>query len=171
MRKIGVVLCTAAVTFGLAALSRAPWSPPGADEARLRMSWRMDVTVRENCRTRTSDELASLPVHMRTPEVCTPVEASYALVTSLNGAPPDTLALTRGGVKGDRPLFVLQERVLEPGRHAIEMTLERHTASGSEVLAMLDERLTMRKGEVQLVTLDAAGRLVVRSPDVQPSDR
>lgn len=162
MRVIGIVLCTTAVALSIAALSRAPYTPPGAGDAVLRMSWRMDVTTRENCRARTAEELATLPVHMRTAEVCTPVEASYAIVTSLNGAAADTLALTRGGVKGDRPLIVLEERVLDPGLYDIELSLERHTANGSEVLARLDGRLALRPGEVQLVTLNSAGMFVVR---------
>lgn len=167
MRPLWMLLCSVALVLPIVALARAPsYTPPGATDAMLRFSWRMDVTLRENCRTRTAAELEALPVHMRTPEECTPLPATYALITRVANAAPDTLYLVRGGVKGDRPLFVLEERTLQAGDHRVRITLQRSTATGVEVLASLDSTLTLREGEVQLVTLDGNGRMVVRSAPV-----
>ncbi|HSJ09907.1 MAG TPA: hypothetical protein VK928_08325, partial [Longimicrobiales bacterium] len=105
----------------------------------------------------------ALPVHMRTPEVCTKDEATYVLVTRIDGAAPDTVHLLRGGVKGDRPLFVLEERVLPPGVHRVGVELQRITAEGTESMAALDTELALTPGGIVLVTLDAADRLVVRN--------
>lgn len=159
-----MILCTAATTVMIAGLARAPYyTPPGAGDAMLRFSWRMSVTARENCRPRTPAELDALPVHMRTPEVCTRDSARYALITTIDDAAPDTVHLLRGGVKGDRPLFVLEERTLPPGRHRVRIELLRMSSAGVEILGEIDEVLTLEEGAIRLITLDLAGRLVLRS--------
>ncbi|HSJ10414.1 MAG TPA: hypothetical protein VK928_10885, partial [Longimicrobiales bacterium] len=160
MKFARVILASAALTLPVAALSRAPWTPPGADTATLRFSWRMSVKAQENCRARTQEELDALPVHMRTPEVCTRDDAAYVLVTRIDDTTPDTVHLLRGGVKGDRPLFVLEERVLPPGVHRVGVELQRITTEGAESMAALDTELELRPGGIALVTLDAADRLV-----------
>jgi hypothetical protein len=158
MKRVWIALCTAALTLPVAALARAPYSPPGAVDAGLRFSWRMSVSAKENCRPRTPAELAALPIHMRTPEVCTRDVASYALITRIDDITADTIQLVRGGVKGDRPLFVLEERTLSPGRHRVRVHLERMATSGTEILAALDTVLSMDAGAVQLITLESEAR-------------
>jgi hypothetical protein len=61
-------------------------------------------------------------------------------------------------VKGDRPLFVLEERTLSPGRHRVRVHLERMATSGTEILAALDTVLSMDAGAVQLITLESEAR-------------
>lgn len=156
---VRIAVCTAALLIFLAALSRAPYTPRGAEAALLRFSWRMSVTARENCRPRTEAELAVLPVHMRTPEVCTGDRATYFLLIRIDSAAPDTVQLSRGGMKGDRPLFVLEERGLTPGRHRVRVGVHRSGETGpDELLASLDTVLTLRPSGVQLVTLGTDGR-------------
>jgi hypothetical protein len=163
MRLLWMLLATAALTLPFAALTRAPWTPPGADDAVLRLSWRMSITARGNCRQRTQTELDALPAHMRAPEVCAADTSTYVVITRLNDTRPDTLQLLRGGVKGDRPLFVLEDRRLPPGRHAVGIRLLRLGDDGAEVLTSLDTTLSLVSGSIALVTLDAGGRkLIVR---------
>jgi hypothetical protein len=164
MRPVAIVLLTALLTLVIAALARAPYTPPRSDDAILRFSWRMSVSARENCRPRTQAELDALPVHMRTPEECTRDVARYVLVTRIDGLPVDTVELFRGGVKGDRPIFVLTERTLAPGLHRVHVDLERLTGAGTEALAALDTTLAMHAGAVQLIVFDPdSGRLTARS--------
>jgi hypothetical protein len=165
MRFLHGALCTAVLTLVIAAFARAPYTPPGSDDARIRFSWRMSIAARESCRPRTPAELDALPVHMRTPEICTRDVARYTLITRVGDVGADTIHLVRGGVKGDRPLFVLEERTLSPGAHRIRVDLER-TTDVTEVLATLDTTLVMESGAVQLITLDdtEGRRLVARSP-------
>src|SRR5688572_30286623 len=127
MKAVRMLLCTALLLLPIAALSRAPWTPPGAHDAVLRFSWRMGVSGERTCRARTQQELDRLPVHMRTPAICTVTAASYLLVTQLDDAVADTTPLLRGGVKGDRPLFVLQERTLQPGERSVSVAILRVT--------------------------------------------
>jgi hypothetical protein len=166
MRPVLAVLWTAAATAAIAAAARAPYSPPGADDAVLRFSWRMTIDAMENCRRRTAEELEALPAHMRAPELCTRDAATYRLIRRIGELPPDTVHLVRGGAKGDRPVYVLEERALPAGRHRVRVDLERSTSAGVEVLAALDTVLALREGRVQLVTLDAESRrLVARSAE------
>jgi hypothetical protein len=163
VRRARLLAVTVLLTLPFAALTRAPYTAPGADTAVLRFSWRMSVSADERCRVRTPAELEALPAHMRTPQVCEREEASYVLITRIDDAPGDTLQLVRGGVKGDRPLFVLRERPLPAGRHRVRVAIERQDASGSAVtLGALDTTLVLETGRVRLVTLDAEGRLHVR---------
>jgi hypothetical protein len=169
MKALRIIIASALLTLPIALFARAPYTPPGAQDAVLRFSWRMTVTGAENCRQRTQAELDALPVHMRTLEECSRDRAGYVLVTRLDDGPADTLQLLRGGVKGDRPLFVLKERRLAPGMHHVTVELQRivgSTAGAREasVLARLDTTLLLQAGRVQLVTLDEAGRnLLVRT--------
>jgi hypothetical protein len=163
MRLLWMLLATAALTLPFAALTRAPWTPPGADDAVLRLSWRMSITARGTCRPRTQAELDAQPVHMRTPEVCASDTSTYVVITRLDDSRPDTLQLLRGGMKGDRPLFVLEDRRLTPGRHALGIRLLRVGDDGTEVLTSLDTTLVLESGRIALVTLDAgATRLIMR---------
>lgn len=166
MTRLRILLATAALTLPIAALARAPaYTAPGADHALIRFSWRMTVAGDVTCRPRTEEELAAVPVHMRTPEVCTPDPASYLLVLRLDDAAADTLPLVRGGIRSDRPMFVLEERALPPGRHRLRLELQRSSAAtGVGVLTAMDTVLDLRAGLVQLVSLDAGnGNFRVRT--------
>jgi hypothetical protein len=165
MNAVRIVAASVLLALPIVALSRAPYTPAGAGDAVLRLSWRMSMSAREECRPRTQQELDALPVHMRTPEVCTRDRASYVLVTQVGDERPDTTGLLRGGVKGDRPLFVLDERRLAIGQHRIRVELLRGTdTAGSIMLASLDTLLSFQPGTVRLVTMDGdAVRLVIRS--------
>ena len=164
MKFAQAMLATALLTIPIGALSRAPYTPAGAADSRLRLSWRMNVSGMERCRMRTQAELDALPVHMRSPQVCEQDDASYILVTGIDGSAPDTVHLLRGGVKGDRPLFVLEDRTLPAGTHRVRVALERTGGSvPPAVLASLDAEIELAPGSVVLVTLDPDGRtLVVR---------
>jgi len=163
VKILPMLLCTALVTIGIAALARAPYAQPDARDARLRFAWRMNLSAGEHCRPRTQAELDQLPVHMRNPTVCTSDAARYALVVKVDSA-ADTIHLVRGGVKGDRPVFVLEDRTIAPGRHHVSVRLVRSSPARDTVLAALDTGLTLRPGWIQLITLDPDGdRLIVRS--------
>jgi hypothetical protein len=163
-RRLAMLACSTLLVAGIVALSRLPYSPPGDGMATLRLAWQLTVTAPENCRPRTAAELEALPVHMRSPEVCTRDRAGFVLITRIGGGAPDTTPLVRGGARGDRPLFVLEERTLPPGRHRVRLDLERTTTAGAELIATLDTILEVSGGAVQLVTLDAdARRFTTRS--------
>lgn len=166
MKYVRILLSATLLTLPIAGLARGPaYSTPAAHDATLRFSWRMNVPARENCRVRTPEELEALPVHMRAPEECTRDESDFSIILSVNGSTADTLHLVRGGLKGDRPLVVLQDRRMQPGRHNVAIQLIRSARDGASVLAALDTSVSVARGDIALITLDAGtGRLLARTP-------
>ncbi len=58
------------MTLAIGALSQVPYRTESADQAWIRLSWRVSTPRIEECRTLTAEELAELPIHMRRDEVC-----------------------------------------------------------------------------------------------------
>jgi hypothetical protein len=118
-KRLVAVAVTILMGAGIGLGSRAAYSPPGSDTSVLRLSWRLRGEKKETCRTRTAEELAALPAHMRTPEVCVGHLVSYRMTLRIDDAPPVVKTFLPAGAKGDRPIFVMFDQPLTPGEHAI----------------------------------------------------
>src|SRR5688572_8366951 len=149
------VMVSAAIGYG----SRAPYSPPGSDTSVLRLSWRLRGEKKEECRARTPEELAALPVHMRSPEVCTGHLVSYRMTLRINDAPPIVKTFVPAGAKGDRPIFVMFDQPLTPGEHmvTIEFTPIEEGENGDDddqrVPLRFDSRVHVTPGQIVLITV------------------
>ena len=120
----GVALAT------LGALSRAPYREPDAEDAVLRLSWRVrGIRVRE-CRTLTPDELDALPPHMRRPEVCEGRIAPYRLRVRVDGRVLTDTLVHAAGAREDRPLYVFREFRVMPGVHRVDLRFVREAGQG-----------------------------------------
>jgi hypothetical protein len=163
------VLVASVMTVTIGWLARAPYQPPGADDAILRLSWRLRAPVAETCRPRSQAELDALPVHMRTPELCERRTAAYHLVVQLDSLPADTTRVLQGGAKADRPLYVLRELPVERGPHRVRVRFapdEYEPAEAAPAPLAIDTVLRMHAGAVVLITLDPGGRtFIVRRSD------
>ena len=171
-RIVRIVVVSAIALSALGWLTRAPYDPLDGDRALLRLSWRFRPEPSETCRPRTQAELDQLPVHMRTPEICTPQPVVYRVIRSIDDSRPDTIPVLRGGLKHDRPVYVLLDTALVPATYRIRVSLtrERDGAPPELVLQPLDTVLEMKAGEVRLVTLNGGGRVfVVREPGDVPA--
>jgi hypothetical protein len=169
IRAVAAALVTTAVVLGTGWLSRAPYAPAAGDTGMLRMSWRLRAERAQACRPRTPAELAALPVHMRTPEVCDGGLVAYRLVVRIDDGIPDTTRVTPGGARADRPLFVLREAPLPPGPHRLRIRFERERASPADPPPItLDTVLHAAAGRIELITIDPASRRFVHVRPAAP---
>jgi hypothetical protein len=165
----GVVALAAA--GALAFLSEVPHTAQSADQALLRFSWRARGELVRECRRRTPDELANVPVHMRQEEVCARRILPYRLRVTLDGAVAIDELVRAGGAQADRPLFVFRELPLVPGQHRVAITFERErtgeerhdedaedqrerSARETPLRLALEQAITVGPGAIVLVTYD-----------------
>ncbi len=159
VRRVPAALLILLALLGIGWLARAPYSPPGSSDAVLRLSWRMRFEPVEHCRPRTQAELDALPVHMRTPQVCTTELVLFRLIVNAGDTVHDTLRVRPGGAKGDRPVYVFREYSLSAGPQAVRIALLRDGIA--EPVLSIDTIVEMRWGEVRLVTLASDGKTPV----------
>lgn len=190
LRAFTVTAVSTAIAGLIGFGTRAPYTPPARETAALRLSWRLRGEKEQHCRKRSADELARLPVHMRTPEVCTGRLITYRLVLRIDDRAPDTLLFAPAGAKGDRPIFVLHEERVTPGEHDIQIEfapLDRKTRHDDdddddhrnddhdrEARARhYQARLAFTPGAVELITIspDARKLILVRSTNPDQPER
>lgn len=157
-RLFMLVVVTSATVLAIGWLARAPYQPPGADTAVLRLSWRLRGERNETCRPRTQEELDALPVHMRTPEICEGMLVAYRLTVQVDDHAPDTSRVVPAGARADRPIYVFDERRLAPGPHRVRISFAREdsVANGAPAFS-LDTVLNTSAGRVELITMDGTG--------------
>lgn len=123
-RSIGSTLAVMA-TVGIAWLSHAPYRIHPDGVALIRLAWSARPERIETCREPSEAELSQLPAHMRQKVVCEGSSARYRLRVSVD----DTLALdevVRGsGLRHDRPVYLLRDLPVSPGRHELLVRFER----------------------------------------------
>jgi len=128
---------------GLAALSRLPYASAEPNGALLRLSWRARGESIERCRRATPAELSGVPAHMRQEVVCEDTHvAPYRLRVVLDGRTVEDGPVAGSGVSGDRPMYLLREFDLTPGRHRFDVRFEKQSAQQSG-----DERSKDRSSE------------------------
>jgi len=153
----------------LGALSRVPVSAAAAEQAALRFSWRLRAEEAGECRHPTEEELRDLPVHMRNPDACVGPVPAYRLRVEVSGQRHIDDRIEASGARGDRPLFVYHQLLLQPGRHAVRVSFEpddgREAESRISAGMHLDAVLDLEEGQVLLVTRNEdSGALEVVRP-------
>ncbi len=173
-RGVGVVVVLVAL-IGIGALSRVPLAAREHAVAELRLSWRMRSEPERVCRTRTPEELARLPVHMREEEVCERRTLPYRLNVTVDGVMLENRVVLAAGAQGNRPFHVFGGFPLQPGVRTVRIELTReggdtlsppvaHPRDGAAPThalpqrgpqqLVLDTSLTVGRGEVRVVTFD-----------------
>jgi hypothetical protein len=105
--------------------SRAPmrFNDPGT--GMIRLAWSARPERVERCVTRSDEELAEVPAHMRQRVACEGRSARYRLVVRRDGAVLADEVLTGGGARRDRPIYLLRDFPTAPGTHRLEVTFQR----------------------------------------------
>lgn len=149
----------------VAAIALLAQVPMGAEptEAALRLSLRAPASIQE-CRERTPEELAALPLHMRSPTTCETHALRYLLRVTVAGTVLLEETVTGTGLRRERPLVVYRDLALAPGRHALEVTMTPDPGAPEEAPSYhLDRIVELEPGQIALVTVDR-GELRLASP-------
>ena len=162
-RAVRAGLAVGFSTLALAGLAVGSRWPQGADadHAILRLGWRLAGQVRETCRDRSAEELAKLPVHMRTPQECTTEGLTYALRATVDGRVVVAQTVRAPGLRADRPLSVEEDVPLAPGDHVVQVMFAPEDGASVGRRLTLERRLRFDAKRVRLVTYDNDA-LVVR---------
>lgn len=132
-RIASAALLAVVFTLATAWMSRAPVTFTDDDRVLLRLSWRMAGFEVESCRTRSAEELEALPVHMRTAEECVGAVAPYLLRAEVDGRVAVLDTVVAPGARSDRPISVLRDIPLAPGRYEVTVSFDAILPGGAEV--------------------------------------
>jgi hypothetical protein len=167
-RFLGAGTALALLTV-LAALSRLPYASDEPNGALLRLSWRARGESVERCRRATPAELAGVPAHMRQEVVCEDTHvAPYRLRVRIDGRTVEDGLVAGSGVSGDRPMYLLREFDLTPGRHRFEVLFERRSAEHSDD-DRSEDRASNRRHEEEVQRRAVPRRLALDTAFVVPA--
>ena len=164
--KVLGALVAIGLTVLTAALSQVPLDFSGGDHGILRLSWRNDGATVEACRTRSEEELANLPVHMRNPTACIGEIASYRLRVEVDGSVMADDTLRPAGARGDRPIYVLEEFPMALGTYEVVVRYDALLPPGIDtppgiVSLSWSGTFSPGPGDVMLITLDEDSQVLV----------
>lgn len=165
-QKLATAFVTTALVAITAGLSQVPMSSADGD-ALVRLSWRTEPIRVEECRTLTQEELAEVPAHMRRTEECTGYFVDYEITLEIDDLEPMIDTIAPSGLRRDRPIYVLRDRPVPPGRHSVEVSFtalvpESFEPDDAPVTLEWSGPMELGPGEVGLLTLDETGRALLR---------
>ena len=141
--------------------------PSGSGDGIVSLSWRTEAARIEECRTLSEEELSRVAPHMRRSEECVGGTADYQLRLSVGDLEPWVDTIAPSGLRRDRPVYVLHDQLVPPGRYPVSVTFEAILpgSDASEVGALSwSGDVDLARNQIVLITLDADGRdLVVRA--------
>jgi hypothetical protein len=179
LKRPAAAMLAIAAGLATAALSQVPYRASIRDRALLRLSWRAAGERVQECRQATADELSRQPVHMRTEVICEGRVAPFRLRVEVDGERVIDEQIRASGAREDRPVYVFRERALLPGRHEVVVRFERVDQRGEVEERRegdapfprelgLSRSVTLRDGEIALITYDAERRALTL---MQPATR
>jgi ferredoxin len=159
-RRAAAVAFSAGLLALVAGGSRWPQGAD-ADDAVLRLGWRMVGQARERCRDLTPDEIAARPVHMRRTRECVREALAYNLTATVDGVVVARKRVHAPGLRGDRPLSVEEELRIRPGRRDVTVTFGPEEGDTGGKTLTFDGAVQFERGRVVLITHDG-NRLLAR---------
>lgn len=120
----------------------------------LRLSW--SHVGEQITRKLTQDELDALPVHMRPPDgIAESTPVPYLLVVKIDGHSRIDEVVQPGGVKGDRPMYVLKNLELEPGSYEVDIQFYPAEDFSEAKVYRMNRRIELDVGQIRLVDLES----------------
>lgn len=160
-RIIGIIT----LLLAIATLTRIPVGKR-SEGGIVRVAARLSGASREECRTATAEELERLPVHMRRPEICERTLQDYRVRVAIDGAEILSKDYTHGGMRGDRPVFVSEDIVLDAGKYRLDIELVS-LRSGAETghRLVFHDSVTIEPGKITAVRYDPVSDSLVSTEE------
>lgn len=131
-RFVAAGVATALVLWLIARASAAPVPFQDGAAARLRLSWSARPERIEVCRTVSAEELAQRAEHMRQRVECVGRFATYTLRVESDAVVVAETVVHGGGMRHDRPLYVLREYDVAPGFHRLRVSFTRREKTNDD---------------------------------------
>lgn len=160
--RIKSAVATIIAMAAIAGLSAFPYERQVAHSV-MRVAIRLPGQVSEVCRDRTAEELAKLPLHMRTPRECERVALDYALSIEVDGQSVLKSTLSARGARGDKPLLFEDDLVIAPGSHKVSVRLNPAQQAEGAVVAADDFSEDFIAGRAWLVSYNANTKVLFHS--------
>ncbi len=162
-RALGILLAIL-FTWGAIQLSAVNYRLPEVDQGLLRLAWRASAQGEQVCRPITAEEIARLPVHMRTEEVCERPPALWELVVSLDGEILVHRTLEGAGARQYTPISIFEEWPLPPGVYDLDVLFRRMDVDeGDPAWRGLTQTIAVEPGRVHLVWIHPETRRMMLS--------
>lgn len=128
----------------------------------LRLSW--SHVGEQITRQLTQDELDALPIHMRPPDgIAESISVPYRLVVGIDGTARLDEIIQPGGVKGDRPMYVLKNLELSPGNYDVSIQFYPAEDFPNAIVYKMNRQVQLDAGQIRLVDLEAGqAELILR---------
>jgi len=169
LRRSAAGFFAVAVMTLIVAMSRVPYTAALTNDGELRLAWRWRSERVQLCRNRSAEELAKLPVHMRSATACERRLRPWRLEVRVNGHAVVGESVHATGAEGDRPLSVFRRLPLAPGRYQVRVVFSPLAVAGDSAVAppppqVLETSLVIAPRQVVLITMDTdRGVLVART--------
>lgn len=145
------IISGAALMFVIAYSSHFSFGAP-SDMGIIRLNLKLKALTERKCRTRTQDELDTLPIHMRSNEVCIEQRFGYQLVLKVDGEPMAEELILPGGLRHDRPIYYMRDLPFSPGSRQINLELiPTNPSAESDGLMGLNRNVSVRAGWISLI--------------------
>ncbi|MBT8488236.1 MAG: hypothetical protein HKN72_04480 [Gemmatimonadetes bacterium] len=165
-QRVMAVVASLILAAGMAGLSQVPVATADGD-ARVRLSWRNEPIRVEECRTLSDEDQADVPAHMRRAQSCTGYRVDYELRLEIDGQSVAVDTVAPSGLRRDRPVYVLRDIAVPPGRHDVEVSYaalvpEDYQAEGLPAAFGWSGDMELGPGDVGVLTLGDNGRSLIR---------
>jgi len=159
---VGTVLAVVLAIMGLGLIaggSQFPYRANQDGESLLRLSWRLRGHESEECRPMSAEELERLPIHMRNPDACQGRVLPYLLTVTVDGELVTQREFSPAGVRGNRPIYVLEDVPVAAGALSVDVRFEQVSADegaadGASETLTLSTRMTLEPGQIGLISYD-----------------
>jgi hypothetical protein len=123
-RYLGQAVWYGAIGIVLGAFAMGPsYTHFGDDRAMIKLSFAHGASRVGDCRRRTAEELAKLPLKERALYACERRRTSLYVELEIDGVSRLSRAIAAGGLAKDGPARIYERFVASPGRHVIAARL------------------------------------------------